>query len=180
MNKIPLRLLAELEKIIGRIDESKTDNAMTENRYETVAHYWRWVKDHIHQSNFLSDAAEIDFFRNIKPKFTAFLEYFLLLYRYQVSAGGGEDTLDQFRREELDRIRKFREKHATFINYYEQGGTGWDDVYFLRRKFNKVQRPPSQVYDRVREFWTNGDWIITRLQADRLFEQLLQPLKTSA
>lgn len=180
MNETPLHLLTELETVIGRIDESKTDKAMTERRYETVAHYWQRVKDRLRQSNFPSDAAEIDFFRNIKPKFTAFLEYFLLLYRYQVYAGGGEDALDQFSREELDRIQKFREKHATFINYYEQGGTGWDDVYFLRRKFNKAQRPPSQVYDRARDFWTNGDWIITVLQADRLFEQLLQTSKTSA
>jgi hypothetical protein len=67
-------------------------------------------------NGFPHDAAEIDFFRNQKAKFTGLLEYYLLLFRHQIHGDAGSAVLEQFRREETDRIRKFSETHAIFIN----------------------------------------------------------------
>jgi hypothetical protein len=163
-----------MDLAIARTHSPASDTTLTEQCYQIVAHYWQRVKQHIRQTGFPDDAAEIDFFKNVKAKFTAPLEYYLLLYRYHVYAEAGDSVLDQFRKDETDRIRKFRETHAPFINYFEQGRTEWDDLYFLRRKFNKAQRPPSQVYDRANDLWTNGDWILTLLHANRDFEQFLR------
>jgi hypothetical protein len=139
-----------------------------------AAQYWQRAKQEVRQSGFHDDAVEIDFFKHLKPGFTALLEYYLLLFRYHLYTKTGGDALEQYRKDELDRIRQFREAHAPFIQYYEQGRTEWDDLYFLRRKFNKMQRPPSQVYDRATDLWTNGDWILTLLHANSRFEQFLQ------
>jgi hypothetical protein len=179
MRKTILQLQEEMEQAIGQIwgrksgDLCQAGTEMTEQCYQVAARYWERVRHLVRQSGFPDDSREIEFFKNIKPGFTSLLEYYLLLYRFQVHADADSATQEQFRQDELDRIRKFRETHASFIIYYEQGRTEWDDLYFLRRKFNKVQRPPSQIYDRVTDFWTNGDWIVTLLNANRRFELFL-------
>ena len=174
MKETILRLHEEMEIAIAGIGTSTTAAAATEQSHQIADQYWQLVKLQVRQSGFRDDASEIEFFKYLKQKFTATLEYYLLLFRYLGYAEADAGALKQFRQEEADRIRKFRDKHAIFIDYYEQGRTEWDDVYFLRRKFNKVQRPPSQVYDRVSEFWTNGDWIITIYLANKRFEAFMQ------
>lgn len=163
-----------MEQAIARIGHYPSGTTLTEQSYQVAAHYWQRAKQEVRQSGFHDDAAEIDFFKHLKPRFTALLEYYLLLFRYYLFADAGSDALEQYRKDEIDRIRQFRETHASFIQYYEQARTEWDDVYFLRRKFNKIQHPPSQVYDRASDLWTNGDWILTLLHANTRFEQFLQ------
>jgi hypothetical protein len=179
MKETILQLHGDMEQAIARLDGEATGTVRTEKCFQIAADYWLLVKQYIRQIGFPDDNAEIDFFKNQKAKFTAPLEYYLLVFRYQVHADAGTVVLDRFRREETDRIRKFREAHAIFITYYEAARTDWDDHYFLRRKFHKVQRPPSQVYDRATDFWTNGDWILTFLYANRRFEQFIGVAKTS-
>jgi hypothetical protein len=179
MNEPILQLHEEMIRAIGGIDGETTGTVKTDYCYRIATDYWQLVKEEIRVNGFPDDAAEIDFFRNQKAKFTGLLEYYLLLFRHQIHANGGSAVLEQFRREETDRTRKFRETHAIFINYYEGARTDWDDHYFLRRKFHKIQRPPSQVYDRATDFWTNGDWIVTLLTANRQFERFLESANTS-
>lgn len=174
MRKTILGLYDEMEQAIEYISQSANRMSAIEQSYTVADAYWQRIKHLIRDSGFPDGAAEIEFFKHIKPKFTAQLEYFLLLYRYQGYVESDGDTLKEFRLTEIDRIQRFREKHAIFIDYYLQGRTEWDDVYFLRKKFNKVQRPPSQVYDRAQDFWTNGDWIVTIYLANLRFEQMLQ------
>ncbi len=179
MKKTILLLQEEMVKAIGRLGGETTGSALTDRCYHLAADHWQRAKEHIRQTGFANDAEEIDFFKNQKPLFTGLLEFYLLLYRFQVHVDAGSTVLEEFRKDEVARIRKFREMHATFNNYYYQARTEWDDLYFLRRKFHKAQRPPSQVYDRATDFWTNGDWIVTLLTANRQFERFLESAKTS-
>jgi hypothetical protein len=179
MNEPILQLHEEMIRAIGRFDGQSTGTAKTDHSFRIATDYWQLAKEEIRVNGFPDDPAEIDFFRNQKAKFTGLLEYYLLLFRYQIHADSGSVILEQFRQEETDRIRTFRETHAVFIHYYEEARTDWDAHYFLRRKFHKVQRPRAQVYDRATDFWTNGDWILTLLYANRRFEQFLGNAKTS-
>jgi hypothetical protein len=174
MKETILQLHRDMEQAIGQPSGETTASARIEECYRIAADYWQRTKQHIRQTRFPDDAAEIDFFKNLKPTFTGLLEYYLLLFRYNVHAEPGGSVLEQFRMEEINRIRAFRETHAVLINYCDEARTEWDDLYFLRRKYHKVQRPPSQVYDRAKDFWTNGDWIVTQVYAGRLFERFLE------
>lgn len=174
MKETILRLQQEMEQAIDRISRYPSDTNQTEQCYQVVAHFWQLAKQEVRQSGFHDDAVEIDFFKHLKPGFTARLEFYLLLFRYYLYTDGGSEVIEQYRKDELDRIRQFREAHTPFIHYFEKGRTEWDDVYFLRRKFNKVQHPPSQVYDRAADLWTNGDWILALLHANARFERFLQ------
>jgi RteC protein len=179
MKETILQFHGDMERAIARLEDEATGTVRTEKCFQIAADYWLLAKQHIRQTGFPDDAAEIDFFKNQKATFTGSLEYYLLLYRYYVHADAGREVVEQFRREEAARILKFRDTHAIFIDYYETARTEWDKDYFLRRKFHKMQRPPSQVYDRATDFWTNGDWILTLLHANRRFEQFLETSKTS-
>jgi hypothetical protein len=177
MKETILQLHEEMAKAIGQPGGDTIGTARIEKSYNIAADYWQRVKKVVRRSVFASDAEEIDFFRNRKVMFTGVLEYYLLLFRFQMYADTSSTALENFRRDETDRIRKFRETHGIFITYYEQGRAEWDDQYFLRRKFHKAQRPPSQVYDRAPDLWTNGDWIITLHHGNRLFEEFLWAAK---
>jgi hypothetical protein len=179
MKETILRLHAEMEQVLTQLDGTIPGTALTDQSYEIATDYWKRVKQLVRGSGFTADADEIDFFKKLKVLFTGPLEYYLLLYRFQIYAGAGSDALQQFRDEETDRMRRFRETHVSFIDYYDQARTEWDDLYFLRRKFHKIQRPPSQVYDRATDFWSNGDWIVTLLQANRRFQLFLESTTTS-
>src|SRR5580658_296315 len=122
-----LQLHAEMEQAIGRLDGAMPGTVLSDQSYQIATDYWKRVKQHIRVSRFAHDAEEIDFFKNRKVLFTGPLEYYLLLYRYHIYAGAGSSAIEQFRSEETDRIRKFRETHAPFITYSEQGRTEWDD-----------------------------------------------------
>jgi len=179
MKETILLLHEEMIKAIGRLGGETTGSALTDRCYHIAADHWQRIKEYIRRIGFSDDADEIDFFKNRKVLFTGLLEFYLLLYRFQVYAGAGSGLLEEFRKGEVDRIRNFRETHASFKSYYDQARAEWDDLYFLRRKFHKVQRPPSQVYDRATDFWTNGDWIVTLLTANRQFERFLESSMTS-
>jgi hypothetical protein len=174
MKETILQLHEEMNQTLDRLGSEPAGTVHTEQCYQAVEQYWKLAKQEVRQTGFPDAAAEIDFFKQLKAKFTGPLEYCLLLYRYQLYADAGSAELQQFRQVETDRIRRFRETHASFIYYCERVRTEWDDLYFLRRKLNCVQRPKSQVYDRATDFWTNGDWIVTLLQGNRLFEQFLE------
>ncbi len=174
MKETILRLHSEMEETITQFGGIIAETTISEKAYQITTQYWQRIKQLVRDSGFADDASEIDFFKNLKPKFTSPLEFYLLVRRYQDYSDGIPEVIEKFRRQETIRIAGFRQKHAAFIEYYEQGRTEWDDMYFLRRKYQKVQRVPSQVYDRMQDFWTNGDWILTIYQADKLFEEFLR------
>jgi hypothetical protein len=174
MQEYLLKLYDQLTAEINRIATETTGAPLADRAFDAASRYWQQVKLHVRQNGFADTNAEIEFFKTIKPKFTALLEFYLLLFRYWLYADSAVGVREKFRQDELERIRKFRETHATFIRYYEEGRTDWDKHYSLRRKFNRVQHPPSPVYDRATDFWTNGDWIVTLYLASNRFEKFLQ------
>jgi hypothetical protein len=174
MKDVILRMHLEMEQAITHLGVDITDTNLIDQSYHLADQYWRRVKQQVRASGFRDDAEEIEFFKYIKPKFTGLLEFYLLLFRYQVHAEEGNPFVDQMRRDEAAKIVEFRQKHAFFIDYFDKGLTDWDSQYFLRRKFNRVQRPPSHVYDRAAEFWTNGDWILTIYHGNSRFEDFLR------
>ena len=174
MKETILLLQAELKQEIDPISKTIAGPEEALKCYDIVSRYWHRAKSLVRQEGFRNDKDEIDFFKNWKAQFTGRLEYFLLIYRYQLFRAGGAIGLREFWLGQWERLRSFHVQHSTFIRYYEEGRSDWDDLYFLRRKFHKIQRRPYKVYDRTPELWTNGDWIVTLLTANRSFAEFLR------
>lgn len=83
-------------------------------------------------TGFGTEAEEIDFFRNIKPLFTGYMEFYSILYSAELFVPETAEDALQFRKEELNRSLQFLEKHKDFCDYLESGDTGCDREYFLQ------------------------------------------------
>ena len=75
---------------------------------------------------------EIAFFKVVKPRFIALIDYFTLLYK---SALFQPDDLVgnlDYWQNELATCKQFLLKYQSFCSYYEQGNTTLDDIYFVQ------------------------------------------------
>jgi len=159
------------KKFLADIEESKlpcrTEKEQVEQCFWTSKKYWDHLKDHIRNNGFESEATEIDFFRNVKPAFTSYIEYYVLLSEalHSVPKSSPTDPKEivvNYWKHELDRSLRFNEKSKVFIQYYHSDSNDMDDYYFLRRNNNKSTGPltTAPVYEEDTEFYTNGDPVL--------------------
>ena len=145
----------------------------TESCFKCCLRNWEACKTMVRETGFDNDDAEIRFFRLFKPRFTGQLEYYSLVYQYQLFHPHAPGDLAAFRRRERDKIDRFHIAHAAFIAYCN-GGYAYDDHrYFLRRNFDPGELTYVRPFDRDPEFRTAGDWTLTLLTGNDLYEHFL-------
>ena len=126
---------------------------------------------------FPGDPEEIDFFKRIKPSFTGQLEYYMLVYQYQLFCPWGDTDVAGYRQKEQKKIERFRETHAPFLNYCASGQTDKDAVFFLRKYYindgDQEPRPYVRMHDKDPKWMSSYDWILTLNVGFDLYEQFL-------
>lgn len=122
-----------------------------------VANYW-WnkVKEKVNSYEFKGDEEEIEFFRRLKPKFTAQIEYYGLLYHAAMFEPPGIDAGLIFWRGEYSRLQKFEAENTSFLACYKKYRHQRTAYYFLRKHFTGSYSGPS-LYDVGTKAITNGD-----------------------
>jgi hypothetical protein len=86
----------------------------------------------IGQYDFCSDEEEICFFRTMKPRLLAEMEYYQLLYFSVVFCPEVPRMQKAFWQRETERLVCFKKKNSAFYEYYISGRTDMDHEYFLR------------------------------------------------
>ncbi len=84
-------------------------------------------------AGFKTEEEEIDFFKNIKPLFTGYVEFYSILYSAELFVPEDAEDALRFRAEELNRSLLFLDKHQDFCDYLHRGDTSLDREYFLQR-----------------------------------------------
>ena len=106
----------------------------TECCFRISEKYWQLLRDDIRKFGFTSLTDEIFFFKEIKPKFIAELEYFRLI-NYAANFCP-DDTFphDQknFWTRQMNRLDKFKAQNEQFWIYYSSGQVSKDEIYFIR------------------------------------------------
>ena len=69
-------MIADIEKCM-QVELAET--AKVENCFWIANNYWEKLKALIDCKGFKNENEEIDFFRNVKPQFTCYKEYFTIL-----------------------------------------------------------------------------------------------------
>ena len=135
-----------------------------ETGYSSAVDTWTKVKNLIRHGLFENERQEIDFFSCVKPRFTGQCEFFQLLYQYRLFCPPDKLNTAAFRTHELNKIARFNEAHASFLNFYRSRRV--DPVqnreYFLRRNFDPDLRSFARPYDSNPNYFTNADWIVTQ------------------
>jgi hypothetical protein len=123
-------LLIQLDQI------AQTDHPFIhqiENAYIVSFHHWLLVTKKMSAYTFIHEQEEILFFKKIKPLFTSQIEYYNLLYHFELfKPDHSVKKMTGFIAAEKDRLKKFITANGSFYFYYKKGCTHFDAVYFTR------------------------------------------------
>ncbi|MCS3801063.1 RteC domain-containing protein [Niastella sp. OAS944] len=125
------------------------------------------------QPSFQSTEQEVNFFREVKPRFTAryifYAElYHILLNNFTISP----EVEESYYRRHLQRVKIFMERYAQFYQYYKSGLNYLDHSYFTRHSDNG-QTALQEFIDFDRGYSTGYDYLLAKIIA---YEMLCQEL----
>jgi len=133
--------------------------------------YGKKLKEVIKNREFSDENDEICFFRNVKPQFVCYIEYFLMICEALSIVPGKRDAAIAFWEEEKDRFQSFRGKYESFFGYYESGYHYLDKNYFLRENNELVSLPNLHIFDTDIDWCTSHDRLLRNYLAYKEYEE---------
>lgn len=115
----------------------------------------------------LNKKEEIEFFRDIKPKFAAKLIYYNEIYSIETNKPfGSQKTIGKYYKTELLKLKVFFEKNHEFYRYYRTGNKCLDNKYFIRAKYDLKLMVDSFYFQADHRFTTSHDYKVARILAN--------------
>jgi hypothetical protein len=93
---------------------------------------WLSIQEIVDSYQFTDQQEEISFYKTLKPKFIALMDFYTLLYRSVLFQPEDIPGKKEYWKSELATCKNFLSKHKTFCRYYEQGNTTMDHIYFVQ------------------------------------------------
>lgn len=122
-----------------------------------------------------SQEQEIDFFKNIKPKFTSKLIYYNAIYKIETKKPhGGERILKKYLNNELDKLKRYFDSNLDFYRYYRTGSNYLDIKYFTRGKVDIKMALDSFYFEADHSFSTSHDFKVAKIMAHDLIQVYLE------
>jgi len=164
-------MLKDIERCMGLPHPEKENS---ESCFWIARNYWEKLKEEVKGRGFKNASEEICFFREVKPQFTFHIEYFVILtealqfeplvmpvpedIRNHVPHDNWDAANQKFIAEywehEEKRFKRFCQKHAEFIEYYESGEHCKDSIYFLRESDTRRDAILTSLYDNDKDLST--------------------------
>jgi hypothetical protein len=115
----------------------------------------------------LNKKEEIEFFRDIKPRFTSKLIYYNKIYTIETNKPfGSEKIMFKYYKAELHKLKVFFEKNREFYRYYRTGNNCLDNKYFIREKYDLKLMLDSVYFQADPRFTTSHDYKVARMLAN--------------
>lgn len=115
----------------------------------------------------LNKREEIEFFRDIKPRFTSKLIYYNRIYSIESNRPfGSQKTMFKYYKEELIKLNVFFKKNQEFYRYYRTGNNCLDHKYFMRKKHDLKLMLDSVYFQSDSRFATSHDYKVARMLAN--------------
>ncbi|MFE3872495.1 RteC domain-containing protein [Flavobacterium sp. ZS1P70] len=115
----------------------------------------------------LNKTEEIEFFRDIKPKFAAKLIYYNEIYIIETNKPfGSQKTIGKYYKAELNKLKVFFEKNQEFYRYYRTGNNCLDNKYFIRAKYDLKLMVDSFYFQADHHFTTSHDYKVASILAN--------------
>jgi len=134
MNTSSMQLYAQMQEEIRQSQPLfETEISMIEGSFNIAARYWYDIQNRLNTYFFKQKEDEIFFYKNIKPLFTAVMEYYCFRYKAVLfRPAWGKAQLSHYWINELKRIDHFYSSHREFYQYLSDGGKDKDEFYFSR------------------------------------------------
>lgn len=169
------KLRKETDDAIDRI-ESSDCNILKKSldASHVLADAFDRLKKFILTYKFQSEEDEINFFKEIKPKFCYRLIYYRKLYNIEMNRPvAAICTQKEYLYEELATIHKYTNKRLDFVRYYRSGSTHLDSLYFLRGRVDTEQYLETFYYELDPNFSTNCDFKVAKILANDMLQAYL-------
>lgn len=127
------------------------------------------------KNNFKSQNEEIQFFKDIKPKFTSKLIYYNTIFKIETKKPhGGERILKKYLNNELDKLKRYFDNNLDFYKYYRTGSNYLDHKYFSRGKIDIKLALDSFYFEVDHSYSTSHDFKVAKIMAHDLIQVYLE------
>ncbi|HVT87043.1 MAG TPA: RteC domain-containing protein [Chitinophagaceae bacterium] len=150
------------------------ESERVESCFWIANNYWDKLKAMMKRTKFKDDSEEVDFFRNVKPRFTCHIEYYAILSEALQFVPKDQKAVIHFWKEEHKRFARFCSKNETFVSFYESGEQYGNCIYFLRE--NKQPGIPIAVvpYDADENLCTSHDRVLRSYLAHKMYNDYVR------
>lgn len=166
------KMLAEMEHCSQRY---ATEKEQIECCFQSCERNWNSLQLLLDTYKFSNEQEEIWFFKVIKPRFTALLEYYTLVYKatlFLPDSDSGE--IHNFWQKELRFTARFFAENESFYQYYKAGQTEMDELYFVRANNDPTHIPTHKAYNISPLATTTHDHLIASFIAREKYEQYVK------
>lgn len=160
-------MLADIDRC-KKMDLPETER--TESCYRVSVNYWFRVKELFMSRVIYDDMEEIVFFKSVKPQFTSYIEYYLVLNQGLLFIPEEAEERLLYWQEEAKRHQRFCDRHVDFIGYYEAGSIDQDANYFLQRNNRIAAMPQERIYEDA-DCRCSHDHLVRGLLANRMYHE---------
>jgi hypothetical protein len=156
-------------------EKSTTEIEKVEGSFKCSLDHWGKIQKLIRAHDFPTSAEEIRFFKKIKPRFTAYIEFYTCRY-HALLFMPSDDNLElvRFWKWEMRKTEKFFENNEDFCRYMQEDATGKDEDYFLRASNNGVQVMHGRIHDVDPQTATPGDYLVTTIGAYEMYQTFIR------
>lgn len=127
----------------------------------------------------LNKKEEIEFFRDIKPKFAAKLIYYSEIYTIETNKPlGSHKTIAKYYNSELLKLKVFFHENQEFYRYCRTANNYLDSKYYIREKYDLKLMMDSVYFQIDHRFATSHDYKMARIIAnDEIKNFLLEQME---
>ncbi|WP_072946057.1 RteC domain-containing protein [Flavobacterium granuli] len=169
-------LMSELEQQLKQI-HLQTQNPIdyAEQAIKCNILYLEQLKTFFIKYKRLNKKEEIEFFRNIKPKFAAKLIYYNEIYALETNKPlGSLKTIDKYYKAELLKLKSYFKQNKDFYRYYRTANNCLDNIYFIRAKYDLKLMHDSLYFHIDHRFSTSHDYKVARILANDALKTFLE------
>ena len=181
MKSFAASLMAELEQQLLNI---KTENdciiKQSERGIKASIKTIEKLKTKFYNFSFETKSQEIEFFKTIKPQFSAKLIFFNEVYNIEITKPiGSAKSCKKHYTAYLQKLKNFHKDNIEFYKYYKSGNCSLDKKYFLRGKHDIKLTLDSFYFQSDFNFATSHDYKVAQIIAHETIEEYLNSkLKT--
>jgi RteC protein len=165
-------------RMIEEIGERRMPAALplvvAEAGFQIAAKYWMILQDELANYCFPCESEEIHFFKTLKPRFTAEMEFYSLAFHISLPLPPDPVIRRYFYKMESARLRKFIECNWKFYHYYKSGATSHDKEYFTRDNSDLSHLPAARVYDADSRTSTSHDGLVASILALERYDRYVE------
>lgn len=160
-----------IEALNSQVDKTLPLTEQIAQRFMITVQHYNKLQCCTKDARFPSKAAEIYYFKHIKPLFTSRLELYTLKFKGLLFAPVDPVDAVDYWQAEAGRLELFRQQHADFIDYFESGHTHQDDSYFVSSKISDVPTAWRTAYDVEDNYSSTHDGLIAAILAHQHYHR---------